>query len=425
MRIAVLSAHTSPLAALGGWETGGMNVYVRELGQELARQGVAVDIFTRRQAPDSPDVVEYAPGARVVHVDAGPQRHVDKYDVVDYLPDFACGVQRWRALTGLSYDLIHSHYWLSGRLGSLFRDRWDVPLVSMFHTLAQLKNRVAESAAETEQQIRYDIERRTMAASDRVVAATPVDRAQILRHYGPLAPISVIPGGVDLRRFRAQPRARARAALGLDPETRVLLFVGRIQRLKGVEVLLRAFGMLVNEEPGLASTRLVLVGGLPAAGSGRSSHEAREIARLRKLAVTLGVGEQTTFAGAVPQVELPTYYSAADATVMPSSYESFGLVAVESLACGTPVVATRVGGLSTIVRDGETGMLVPWRDARLFADRLRTLLVDDRLRRRMARRARASVQRFDWSGIAEAHMALYEELLAARAVGGSAVGVSG
>jgi D-inositol-3-phosphate glycosyltransferase len=399
-----------------------MNVYVRELGQELARQGVAVDIFTRRQAPDSPDVVEYAPGARVVHIDAGPQRHVDKYDVVDYLPDFACGVQRWRALTGLSYDLIHSHYWLSGRLGSLFRDRWDVPLVSMFHTLAQLKNRVAESAAETEQQIRYDIERRTMAASDRVVAATPVDREQILRHYGPLAPIRVIPGGVDLKRFRSQPRARA--ALGLDPSVRVLLFVGRIQRLKGVEVLLRAFGMLVKDEPGLESTRLVLVGGL-AAGSGRSSHEAREIARLRKLAVTLGIGEQTTFAGAVPQTDLPTYYSAADATVMPSSYESFGLVAVESLACGTPVVATRVGGLSTIVHDGETGMLVPWRDARLFADRLRTLLLDDRLRRRMARRARASVERFDWSRIAEAHIALYEELIAARGVASSAVGVSG
>src|SRR3954454_1577124 len=175
LRVAVLSMHTCPLAPLGGWETGGMNVYVRELGQALAARGVSIDIFTRRQTPDVEDVVEYAPGARVIHIDAGPHRHVDKYDILDYLPDFACGVQRWRALTVTSYDLIHSHYWLSGRLASLFADRWGVPMVSMFHTLAQLKNRVAESSAEREQAVRFDIERRTMAGSDRVVAATAID----------------------------------------------------------------------------------------------------------------------------------------------------------------------------------------------------------------------------------------------------------
>src|SRR5919204_540923 len=176
VRIAVLSAHTCPLAPLGGWETGGMNVYIRELGRALAERGVPVDIFTRRQSSEAPDVVEYAPGARVVHLEAGPRRHVDKYDVLDYLPDLACGIQRWRALTGFSYDLIHSHYWLSGRLGLLF--------------------------AEREQTVRFEIERRTMAGSDRVIAATDVDRAQIERHYGALAPIAVIPGGVDLERFR-------------------------------------------------------------------------------------------------------------------------------------------------------------------------------------------------------------------------------
>src|SRR6202171_5169474 len=159
LRVAVLSMHTCPLAPLGGWETGGMNVYVRELGRALAARGVAVDIFTRRQATDVADVVEYAPGARVIHIDAGPHRHVDKYDVLDYLPDFACGVQRFRALTGVSYDVIHSHYWLSGRLGLLFADRWNVPLGRVFSTLAKLKNRVAESAAEREPTVRFDIER--------------------------------------------------------------------------------------------------------------------------------------------------------------------------------------------------------------------------------------------------------------------------
>src|SRR5215471_6881682 len=178
-----------------------MNVYVRALGV----RGAEVDIFTRRQATDVADVVEYAPGARVIHIDAGPHRHVDKYDVLDYLPEFACGVQRFRALTGASYDVIHSHYWLSGRLGLLFADRWDVPLVSMFHTLAQLKNRVAESAAEREQAVRFEIEKRTMAGSDRIVALTSVDRQQMLRHYGLLAPIVVIPGGVDLDRFTPRP----------------------------------------------------------------------------------------------------------------------------------------------------------------------------------------------------------------------------
>src|SRR5438105_1254700 len=232
LRIAVLSMHTCPLAPLGGWETGGMNVYVRELGLALAARGVEVDIFTRRQSSDVADVVEYAAGARVVHVDAGPHRHVDKYEVLDYLPDFACGIQRFRALTGASYDVIHSHYWLSGRLGLLFADHWGVPLVSMFHTLAQLKNRVAESAAEREQDVRYEIERRTMAGSDRVVALTAIDRQQITRHYETHSPTDVIPGGVDLDRFSPMPRTRARATLGLKADQNVVLFVGRIQRLK-------------------------------------------------------------------------------------------------------------------------------------------------------------------------------------------------
>src|SRR5215471_9040954 len=297
--------HTCPLAPLGGWETGGMNVYVRELGRALAARGARIDIFTRRQTSDAEDVVEYVPGARVIHIDAGPHRHVDKYDILDYLPDFACGIQRFRALTGTSYDLIHSHYWLSGRLGLLFADRWNVPMVSTFHTLAQLKNRVAESAAEREQAVRYEIERRTMAGSDRIVALTQVDRQQMLRHYGTQAPIVVIPGGVDLERFKPQPKAAARARLGLDPQKKILLFVGRIQRLKGLEVLLRAFARLSDLD-----ARVLIVGGRP-----ETSHESREIARLQHLAGKLGIAERTRFVGAVPHEELPAYYASADVSV--------------------------------------------------------------------------------------------------------------
>jgi D-inositol-3-phosphate glycosyltransferase len=381
-----------------------MNVYVRELGRALAARGVAVDIFTRRQATDVEDVVEYAPGARVIHIDAGPHRHVDKYDVLDYLPDFACGVQRYRALMGVSYDVIHSHYWLSGRLGLLFAEHWGVPLVSMFHTLAQLKNRVAETAAEREQAVRYEIERRTMAGSDRVVALTATDRKQTIRHYGAPTQISVIPGGVDLDHFAPSPRSEARAELGLGQTEKVLLFVGRIQRLKGLEVLLRAFGKLKDLD-----ARLLIVG-----GQRGTTHESREISRLHHLATKLGIAERTTFVGAVPHERLPLFYSAADATVMPSSYESFGLVAVESLACGTPVVATRVGGLTSIVHDGETGFLVPWRDADLFAERLRRVLEDEPLRQRLAGQARESVLGYGWDRIADEHLALYEDVRAAR-----------
>jgi D-inositol-3-phosphate glycosyltransferase len=402
LRVAVLSMHTCPLAPLGGWETGGMNVYVRELGRALAARGVAVDIYTRRQTTDVSDVVEYAPGARVIHLDAGPHRHVDKYDVLDYLPDFACGVQRFRALTGASYDVIHGHYWLSGRLGLLFAERWNAPLVSTFHTLAQLKNRVAESAAEREQEVRFEIERRTMAVSDRIIALTAVDRQQMIRHYGGLAPIVVIPGGVDLERFRPQPRQQARSALGLEPDDKMLLFVGRIQRLKGLEVLLRAFALLDDSR-----AQLVVVGGQPGIND-----ESREIARLQHLAAKLGIRERTQFVGAVAHERLPVYYSAADVSVMPSSYESFGLVAVESLACGTPVVATRVGGLTSIIRDGETGLLVPWRDAELFAGHLRRVLEDDDFRSRLASRARESVLGYGWASIAEEHLKLYTEVRA-------------
>jgi D-inositol-3-phosphate glycosyltransferase len=459
LRVAVLSTHTCPLAPLGGWETGGMNVYIRELGRALAARGVAVDIFTRRQNPNVPDVVEYAPGARVVHLDAGPHRHVDKYDVVDYLPEFACGVQRWRALTGLSYDLVHAHYWLSGRLAVLFGDRWGVPVVSMFHTLAQLKNRVAETAAEREQAIRYEIERRTMAGSDRVVAATAIDRQQIMRHYGNLAPIAVIPGGVDLQLFSPGQKLEARRALGLlaplplvgnastaaggnlssavidnaasgaseitsrssggnvparalgnlaagafRPDEKILLFVGRIQRLKGLEVLLRAFAHLQDVD-----ARVVVVGGQPS-----TLQETREIARLQHLATRLGIAERVVFLGALPHEQLALCYRAADVTVMPSSYESFGLVAVESLACGTPVVATRVGGLTSIVRDTETGFLVPWRDPALFAERIRAILTDPELAARLSAQARPSVERYGWARIADEHLALYAEVLAAR-----------
>ena len=412
LRVAVLSVHTCPLACLGGWETGGMNVYVRELSRELGKLGVATDVFTRRQDPELSTTVELGRNARVVHVDAGPPRRVDKYAVLDYLSEFACNVQRFRNFVGARYDLIHAHYWLSGRLATLFQDHWGVPVVAMFHTLAQMKNRVAQDAAELEQQIRVDIERRTMAGADRIIAATDVDRAQMVAGYGAKPrSVAVVPGGVDLAMFRPGSQPRARAALGLGRE-RVLLFVGRIQPLKGIDVLLRAAAELARDG---APLRVVVVGGTTPGLRGQVSEEQREMARLRALTVELGLERQVEFAGAVEQRRLPLYYRAADVTVMPSTYESFGLVAVESLACGTPVVASRVGGLTTIVRDGENGYLVPWRNPRLFADKIRPILADAELRRALGQAGIATARQYGWAAIAEKTLDVYDAVLGRRA----------
>jgi D-inositol-3-phosphate glycosyltransferase len=408
LRVAVLSVHTCPLAPLGGWETGGMNVYVRELCRGLSRLGVATDVFTRRQDPDVPTIVELAEHSRVIHVDAGAPRHRDKYAVVDDLPELACNIQRYRNHVGARYDLIHSHYWLSGRLATLFKEHWRAPVVTMFHTLGALKNRVAQDAAELEQQIRVDIERRTMATADRIVAATEVDRSHMLEAYAASArKIVVVPGGVNLEMFGPGDRQAARNELGLGPEP-TLLFVGRIQRLKGIDILIRAAAELQED---VGRLRVLVVGGTGDDNGKQVSEEARELARLRAEVDELGLEGVVQFVGGVEQPRLATYYRAADVTVMPSTYESFGLVAVESLACGTPVVASRVGGLATIVRDGENGALIPWRDPRLFADRIRPILLDERHAATLRRGALETAAQYSWDGVAERTIAVYDSLL--------------
>ena len=408
LRVAVLSVHTCPLAPLGGWETGGMNVYVRELCRGLGRLGVKTDVFTRRQDPDVPTVVEMGEHARVIHVDAGAPRHRDKYAVVDDLSELACNIQRFRNHTGARYDLIHSHYWLSGRLATLFKEHWRAPVVAMFHTLGALKNRVALDAAELEQQIRVDIERRTMATADRIIAATDVDRNHMLDAYAASArKIVVVPGGVNLAMFTAGDREAARRALGLGLEP-TLLFVGRIQRLKGIDILIRAAAELRADVGGL---RVLVAGGAGDETGRQRSEEARELQRLRGLVQDLDLADVVQFVGAVDQSRLPHYYRAADVTVMPSTYESFGLVAVESMACGTPVVASRVGGLATIVRERENGALVPWRDPRLFADRIRPILTDAAYAAKLRGGALETAAQFSWDAVAERTVSVYDSLL--------------
>jgi len=409
-RVAMISVHTCPLATLGGKDTGGMNVYVRELTRELARRGIAVDVFTRSQNPHLPHVVhELGPGGRVIHVPAGPEAPLEKHRILDHLPEFIRWVQRFAEQEGLVYDVIHSHYWLSGLVALALRPTWRAPVVHMFHTLGQMKNRVARRAEEREPPQRLEAEGRLAREADRLVASTPAEKAQLVWLYGATpSHIAVIPPGVDLERFRPIPKAEARRLLGFPPERRYVLFVGRIEPLKGLETLMRAVAILAQDCP--TWTRdfaVVVIGGDPDATADA------EMRRLHQLREELGISDLVTFLGAKAQETLPYYYNAADVVVMPSDYESFGLVALEAMACGTPVIASDVGGLSYLVRDGETGLRVPRRQPIALARALDRLLRDEALRRRMGENGRRWAHGFAWPIIADRIVELYQEALRA------------
>jgi len=393
LRVAMLSVHTCPLAALGGKETGGMNVYVRELARELARMRVAADIFTRSQNPSIPRVSAIGDGVRVVHLPAGPEAPMARERVHDHLDEFVDGVEEFRADHGLDYDLIHAHYWLSGAVGLTLRERWGVPLVQMFHTLGRLKNDATRNGAEHEPALRIAEESRIVGAADRIVAATVVERAHLAGHYGAdPTRIAVIPCGVDTELFTPGDPAAARAALGLDDRPR-LLYVGRIAPIKGLETLLDGMARL---RAGGRRVHLCIVGG--DADEPLNGHEGELRAQLGRL----DLGDTVTFVGAQPQERLRTWYVAADASVLPSYYESFGMVALEAMACGSPVIASRVGGLQTTVRDRVTGVLVPDHDAAALADALGRLLDDPDLRWRLGREGVRWAAQHRWPCVAEA-----------------------
>jgi D-inositol-3-phosphate glycosyltransferase len=408
-RVAMLSVHTCPLATLGGKETGGMNVYVRDLSRELGRRGIAVDCFTRSQNPDIPRISHrLGPNCRVIHLPAGPEAPYDKNRIVDYLPQFERGILDFARREGLYYDVIHSHYWLSGLAAKKLRCAWDVPIVQMFHTLGQMKNSVARSREEWEPEQRIEGEAEVMDCSDRLVAATPLERAQMVWLYGAdAAKIAVIPCGVDLHLFYPIERQEARRVLRLPPARRVVLFVGRIEPLKGIDTLLRAMALVAPQIPHWQENlSVIIIGGAPGAGAEKVNGE---LARLERLRTELGIEKLVTFRGAQDQDTLVYYYSAAEMVVMPSHYESFGMVALEAMACGTPVVASRVGGLAFSVQDGQTGYLVPEGDAEALAARIQLLLNDDDLRQQLGWQAAHWAGRYAWPTIADQILDLYEQ----------------
>lgn len=415
MRIAMLSYHTCPLATLGGKDTGGMNVYVRDLSRQLGAEGVAVDVFTRSQDEHVPHVLhELGYGNRVVHVPAGPEHPLLKKELVGYIDDFVEGIVKFAGDKGCHYDIIHSHYWMSGLAARKLKELWGIPILHMFHTLGKMKQRVAREYEESEAEYRLGGEKEVIEAADRIVAATPAELAQLQWLYG-VKPekIRVIPPGVDLSRFYPIPKDEAKEYIGVPPCERMLLFVGRIEPLKGLDTLLRAI-IHIREKSDRKDVRfcLTVIGG---ATENEDMEKTDEQVRLQSLRTQYGLEDLVIFLGNKSQDSLPYYYSAAEAVIVPSHYESFGMVALEAMACGTPVVASNVGGLAYLVQEEVTGFMVPVEEPELLAERILQILSDSNLRNRMGKQAAEFARGYGWEKITRQVMELYQELTSSTA----------
>lgn len=411
MRVAMISMHTSPLEQPGTGDAGGMNVYIHNVATQLARLGVEVDVFTRATRPSLGEVVQAAPGYRVIHIVAGPYEGLEKDDLPTQLAAFAGGIIQFLRTSRAAeeapaqYDLIHSHYWLSGQVGWLLSDLIGVPLVHTGHTWAAVKNASGADGAESE--ARRICEQQLVDNASVLVVNTADETDQLARFYDvDTEKIAVVSPGADTELFTPgtdRNTERARRALGIPLHAKVIAYVGRMQDFKGPQVLLRAVGELVRRDQLDVPLRLVMCGG--ASGTGASIERYREIAQEE------GVAAIARFLGPRPPQELASVYQAADLVAVPSYNESFGLVAVEAQATGTPVVAARVGGLPLAVADGESGVLVPGHDPAAWAEALEQLLIDDDLRIAMATTATAHARKFSWRASASELFEVYQAVL--------------
>ncbi|HTY81821.1 MAG TPA: glycosyltransferase [Dehalococcoidales bacterium] len=383
LKIAMLAAHSCPVGELGAKDTGGMSVYIREVGRELSKQGHSVDVYTRVHDPADPIIDDLGEGARLIHVKAGQEAKIHKLEVYSYLPEFTQNLETFQESYGLSYDVVFSHYWLSGLVGQALQQRWNVPNVIMFHTMGAVKNAIG--IGEEDPVLRVEAEKRLVDSCQRVIAATDRGKLELERFYDAKPDkISVVPCGVNMSLFHPIERNSARTRLGLKNE-KVALFVGRLDPLKGGERLLEAMPEI--------DAKLIIIGG--------DESSRGEIEKLRDLSSALGIQAKIDFRGAVKQEELPFYYSAADVCAVPSYYESFGLVALEALSCGTPVVAADVGDLKNIIIPGKTGYIVDNNSSDLLHGALYNVLKWQERDMSTAKMIRSSVSDYRWSGIAE------------------------
>ena len=400
-RAAFISFHACPLAAPGQGKSGGMNVYVRELSRAMGELGIPVDIFTREHDGAGETIEWIAPNVRVVHLSGGPHE-AGVADLFVHLPRFLEDLKSFKEREGLDYDVVHSHYWLSAWVGQRLAKNVGIPHVVTFHTLALIK--MQSRAGEMEPDERETVERDAMLSADRIIAFSGHERDAMARLYG-ADPVRVMlaPCGVDLAKFRPMDQKEARQKLGMNGE-KVLLYVGRVEPLKGLDLLVET---AVQMEAEGEKVRMMVVGG---GGPGEP-----ETDRVRRLAEERQVDDLIDFVGRVDHDELPLYYNAADVCVVPSYYESFGLVALESMACGTPVVATRVGGLPTLVHHGHTGYLKSWRCPEAFANSVEMIISSERLQESLGTAARRRAELMGWPNVASM---ISEEYRALSADGG-------
>ena len=384
-RAAFITLHACPLAAPGQGKSGGMNVYVRQLASALGNMGMEIDIFTREHSDVVNRIENIGPNVRVIHIAAGDtEAHVG--ELYAHLPAFLKQLNAFREEEGLKYDVVHSHYWLSSWVGRELSQAMGVPHLVTFHTLGLIK--MQSRAGEVEQPERPVVEAEVMASADRIIAFSPHERDAMARLYGAdAAKVSLVPCGVDLSVFRPLDQKAVRDRLGLNGE-KILLYVGRVEPLKGLDLLVETAAQMDSED----GVRVIVVGA--------DVNGDREMDRVKLLAKERDLEGQIDFVGQVDHKELPLYYNAADVCVVPSYYESFGLVALESMACGTPVVATRVGGLSTIIQHGRTGYLKPWRCPDAFANSVEMIISSDGLQQSMGTAARKHAEGMGWDTVA-------------------------
>jgi D-inositol-3-phosphate glycosyltransferase len=412
LRIALISEHASPLAALGGADCGGQNVYVSEIARALASHGHAVDVFTRRDDPALPMVVTACDGVRVIHVPAGPATAVRKEELLPFMTEFSAFTTGWCACEDGGYDIAHANFWMSGMVALELKERLGIPFVITFHALGRVR-RLHQGAADGFPEARFEIEERVIDGASRVIAECPQDEQDLLTLYDADAErISMIPCGVDTTTFRPVPRRRARSIVGFKRSERVVLQLGRLVPRKGIDNVIRGIARLRHLH-GVEAT-LVIVGG---ESDNPDPLRTPEIGRLTEIAESEGVAELVRFVGRRGRDTLRYYYSAADVFVTTPWYEPFGLTPLESMACGTPVIGADVGGIRYTVSDGETGHLVPPNDPEALADRLARVLTDPRHRQALAEHGlRRANEQFSWPCVARSVEELYEDVLAADEV---------
>jgi D-inositol-3-phosphate glycosyltransferase len=412
--IAMICVHTSPLAPLGADKAGGMNVYVRELGQELGARGIQVDIFTRYAQPDTPQVdTTLGKGVRVISVEAGPRHTIQPNDVFEYLEQFATQVMAFATNISRLYDLIYSHYWLSGIVAQRLKETWQIPFVQMFHTLGQMKHRITANlpSSSTAPDTRVSYENKVVDWADYLIAATRAEYTQLLWLYrADRRKIEIIPPGYDPRVFYPIQREIARQAIAQAGVPYIFVFVGRLEPLKAIDSIMEAVAFIAQSQDDLFRSLLLIVVGGDVRG-----HDP-ELNRLRQVTQTLKIADQVQFIGSQEHTRLRELYAAATAVLMPSDYESFGMVALEAMAAGAPVIASEVGGLAYLVKNEETGFLVPSREPVELASRMMEIMENPALQDRMSKAAALAAARYTWDHIADQLETVFENAIAAGAL---------